>query len=113
MDSEGKDIVGELQLGLLLYRGAVFCGGKYTFNYKMADTICREMNFTRAETWTRKSSSDIQGIKDKILAKIQSCDGVDRESCYYNEDHDCGDNKYVFLSCTGNVHVVVNATPGY
>ena len=107
MDWEGKEIVEELQLGLLLYRGAVQCGD--TFNFEMADTICREMNFTRAETWVRKSRYDIQSIEDKILGKVNMkyCFGIlDWERCTYNyDDYNCDESLYVFLSCTGNFHV--------
>ena len=109
MDLEGKNIVEELQLGLPLYRGAVFCGDSY-FNFKVADAICREMNFTRAARWIRKSSSDIQGIEDKILGKVNmySCfesGNLDWKRCKNLRNHDCGDSKYVFLSCTGIFYV--------
>ena len=109
MDLEGKYIVEELQLGLPLYRGAVFCGYD-GFNYEVADAICKEMKFTRAVRLTRKSSFEIQGIGDKILGKVNmyTCfefGNLDWERCKSLKDHDCGDNKYVLLSCTGSFHV--------
>ena len=101
MDSEGKDIVEEQQLGLLLYRGAVFCGS----NKEAADAICMKMNFTRAETSTSKLISGIPDIEDKVLGKTSFCsyNNYDLDGCNYYEDYNCGGSKYMFLNCTGAV----------
>ena len=105
LDLAGKDIVGELNLGLPLYRGAVFCGSSYNFNFKAADAICKRMNFTRAEMWTRKSIHEIHGIEDKVLGKMGCSYSLDWDRCNYYEEHDCRDNDYVFLSCSGSICV--------
>ena len=106
VDSEGKEITEEKQLGLLLYRGGTVCVYHDHFTFKAADAICKELNFTRAERWTTKESFDIQNNYE-ITADSLYCIRAEWESCslserYVTESYGwCKHSKDLFLSCTG------------
>ena len=102
VNSEGKEITEKEQLGLLLYRGGTVCG---LSDFKVADAICKEMNFTRAETWTTDVNFDIQSNYLINLKNVGGCgNNAEWERCYYSESTlDCNHNTDVFLSCTGDV----------
>ena len=116
MDSEGNDIVKNRELGLLLYRGGTVCnyGYYYQGHYNrltvgIADAICRQMNFTRAERWTTEESFDIQSNYDIELWNVR-CSSEDWGNCTYSGnsartrsaiDRNCPHSKDVFLSCSG------------
>ena len=107
-------MVGEGNLGLLLYRGGTVCNnghhssGYYArFTVDIADAICKEMNFTRAERWTTKESFGIQSNYDVLLWNVR-CSSAYWGNCTYSEnngrseiDRYCTHSKDVFLSCTG------------
>ena len=103
------DIVEEHQLGLLLYRSVVIC----EFDYKVADAICKKMNFTRAEIMTRKSISYIPGIK--VLGRMWPGSNIanwDYSSYKENYQNECGDSKYMYLSCTGSFRMFITEGRG-
>ena len=102
MDSEGNDIVEEDQLGLLLYRGGTVCYRYDSFTYGLANTICREMNFTQASRWTTKESFDIQSNYDIHISLYTWSCGNAWVNCTYSEyTSNCEHSQDVFLSCTG------------
>ena len=96
MDSKGNEIVEE-QLGLLLYKGATVCDDN--FNYDAADAICREMNFKFATNWTTEESFENQISYEITVGKVD-CSSEEWGSCRFSEEHECGHNRDVFLSCT-------------
>ena len=103
LDSEGNDISGKQQLGLLLYGGRTVCvSDRKYFNFKAADAICREMNYTRATYWT--SFSKLFDIRRQYYPNlsIKKCDRAEWKSCSYSE-YSCRDTSYALhLNCTGN-----------
>ena len=98
VDSEGKDITEEKQLGLLLYRGGAMRGN--TFYSKEADAVCKLMNFTRAERSVYLERVGIQNDYDTNRGFIE-CFGTVWESCRYYEESNKYWHNYVFLSCSG------------
>ena len=81
------------------------CGYDDYFTFTAADTICRYMNFTRAEKWTLKESFDIQNNYDINIQNVR-CSSLNKaewpKGCRYNEATDyCRHNEDIFLSCTG------------
>ena len=104
VDSEGNKITEEDQLGLLLYRGGTVCYGGDYFTYNLANTICKEMNFTQASRWTIRESFEIQSnYSIHISLYYSSCSNADAwVNCTYSEyTSNCEHSQDVFLSCTG------------
>ena len=100
VDSEGNEIMKEMQLGLLLYRGGTVCSNHGFLAYTAANAICKEMNFTRAERWTTNESFDIQYGKNISLGYVE-CNSAEWGSCTYSEDTEfCDHSQDVFLSCS-------------
>ena len=103
MDTEGKKITEEEQLGLLLYRAGAVCG---LSDFKAADAICRYMNYTRASRWTNTKDSDFVLWKnyDTRMNNVE-CSGTEWESCSYSEVSSCWDGygRRVYLSCSGTI----------
>ena len=97
VDSEGNDVVEEEQLGLLLYRGGKVLSGYY-FDFKAADAICRQMNFTHAVIWTTEENFDIRS-NYKVYLRDVMCESEKWESCIFYETGTRG--QVVYLSCTG------------
>ena len=97
VDSEGNNISGEEQLGLLLYKGGTVCDDR--FDAKAAEAICKEMNFTRAVEWNSDTNFDIQSNYDIKLDEVE-CLSVVWRNCTYSEDHDCRHSEDVFLRCS-------------
>ena len=120
VDSKGNEITEKEQLGLLLYRGGRVCNYGYNHNNKgkftgnVADAICKEMNFTRAERWTTKERFDIQSNYDYVHLWNVECSRADWSNCTYLEytgstryHRNCLRSQYdVFLSCTGKVVII-------
>ena len=100
VDSEGNKVTEEEQLGLLLYRGGKVCDNRGYFTYTIADAICKEMNFARAEGWTSRASFEIQSNYETNLYHVV-CSSVEWGNCSYSESPRSCENRYdVFLSCT-------------
>ena len=97
VDTDGKIITEENQLGLLLYKGGTVCDDYFT--NKTADAICREMNFVRAERWTSEESFEIQSDYNINLDDTK-CSNDEWRECNYSEEHNCEHIEDVFLSCT-------------
>ena len=107
VDSEGNDITGPDQLGLLLYRGGTVCYHGDYINYYLADVVCRQMNFTRAERWTTKESYDIQSNYETYVVVHDSVECItgEWENCTYSDyTSNCDHSQDLFLSCTGNIY---------
>ena len=100
VDSEGNDITGKEQFGLVLYGGrAVYIESEY-FNYRAVDAICREMNYTHATYWTRSSSEDFD-IRYQYISSlfILYCDKAEWKSCSYTENPS-HDHYNLHVNCT-------------
>ena len=104
VDSEGSDITGQEQLGLLLYGGRTVCIDNSHFKFKVADAICREMNYTRATYWTTSSSEGFR-IKSQYYSDLRPlyCDKEEWKSCSFSENSCGGYSSYALhINCTGN-----------
>ena len=86
--------------GLLLYKGGTVCDDR--FDDTAADAICRQLNFTRAESWTIELKFDVQRDYDIKMDDID-CRSVDWIDCSFSKRSDCGHNEDVFLKCTGDL----------
>ena len=101
VNSEGTEIKGSEEMGLLLYKGGTVCNyGQSQFNFKAADAICKELNFTRAIRWTIQESF---GIQSNYKINLAWCSGRNEEvrtdcnifgNCNWHSDD-------IFLQCTG------------
>ena len=97
MDSQGDKAEPD-HLGLLLYRGGTVCDD--SFDEIVADTICKYMGYTSATGWT----SQVEGFEIRYRLEIKldnvQCSSADWNSCIFSEEHNCGHDEDVFLSCS-------------
>ena len=90
------------QLGLLLYEGGTVCD--HHFDFKAADTICRQIwnsSYT-ASWWTSGMRFDIQN-KTNIKLYDAQCSIDDWKNCiHYQSDYhgNCDHENDVFLKCS-------------
>ena len=85
-------------MGLLLYKGGTVCDDSFTDT--AADAICKDMNYTRAISWTSSLDFGLVQERRSIMLDDVSCDTTEWESCFYEEDHNCDHSEDVFLSCS-------------
>ena len=104
VDSEGNDITGKEQLGLVLYGGRTvqYTDSSHPIDFKAADAICRQMNYTRAAYYTTNSNEgfDITPHYNSNL-RITKCDRAEWKSCRYTEIPSFHTSHF-FINCTGN-----------
>ena len=105
----GHEMDGE-DLGLLLYEGGTVCE-KYNLLQREADAICRAMNYTSANNWTKavEAKGDWGYIPDNYLMKVYdvSCNFFEKRRCIleYNIRNDyyrCRPGDVLFLSCNND-----------
>ena len=95
-------------LGLLLYEGGTVCGKYITLT--IADAICKAMNYTSANNWTKaiEAQGDWGYIPDNYLIKVYSvsCNIFERERCIleytFYDYFGCRSKDVLFLSCSND-----------
>ena len=80
--------------------------GYSLFDFKAADAICREMNYTHATYWTTRNyvqGFDMSKVKYRYYPSlgISKCDRAEWKSCSYSK-YSCQGNDYALrINCTG------------